>query len=306
MLAYVCWKIVQAISVLLGAATIIFLVIRLSGDPASMLLPPQASAEEQVALRERLGLNKSLPQQYFIYLSNLAVGDFGTSFSSQQSALQLTLERLPNTFKLAAATILLVICLSIPLGIMAGARSGSAGDRVVVVACAIGQAIPVFVTGTFLILLFAVYLRWLPSSGARSGSALVLPVVTLALYTMGRTTRLVRAGVAATMGENYIRAARAKGISERKILFVHVLKNVLIPVMTMLGLEFGGLFGRAVIVEVVFAWPGLGRIIVDSVLARDYAVAQAGIMMLALVYTLLNTLVDVLYRVADPRLRTSL
>jgi peptide/nickel transport system permease protein len=298
-------KIIQAVVVLLGAATVIFIVLRLSGDPAAMLLPPQASEQEQIALREQLGLNKSLAEQYVIYIGNVFVGDFGTSFMSQQPALSLALDRLPYTIALAAATLALVICFAIPLGLAAGASPGSVTDRTVVVVCATGQAIPVFVTGTFLILFFSVYLKWLPSSGARGPESIILPMVTLGLYTMGRTTRLVRAGVMTTLRENFIRAARAKGVSETKILLVHVLKNVLIPVMTMLGLEAGGLFGRAVIVEVVFAWPGLGRLIVDAVLSRDYAVAQAGIMMLAFIYTVLNMVVDILYQFADPRLRTA-
>lgn|ERR1022692_463161 len=298
-------RLAAAIAVLAGAATVMFLVLRLSGDPARLLLPPQASDEERVALQAQLGLDRSLPQQYLIYMRNLAKGDFGTSYRSGYPALELAAERLPYTLALAGATFIFIVIVSIPLGIVAARQPGTLVDRAVVLLCTAGQAIPVFVTGTFFILFFSVYLRWVPSSGASYTTSLILPALTLGLYSMGRTARLVRSGMVAALQEDYVRTARAKGVSDIGVLFGHALKNVLIPVVTMLGLEAGGLFGRAVIVEVVFAWPGLGRLIVDSVLARDYAVAQAGVIIIAAIYTFLNAVVDILYYVIDPRLRTT-
>lgn len=302
-LSYTFRRALQALSVMFGAATVLFVVLRLSGDPTAMMLPPQASEEERVALQQQFGLDRSLPEQWVVYLGHLVKGDFGTSFRSGLPAADLALERLPQTVLLAAVTLTFVVALAIPLGVVAAQRKDSWIDRAVVLFCAAGQAIPVFVTGTFLILFFSVYLHALPSSGAESVTSLVLPALTLGLYTVGRTTRLVRAGMVAALQEEYVRTARAKGAGNARVLFAHALRNVLIPVVTMLGLEAGALFGRAVIVEVVFAWPGLGRLIVDSVLARDYAVAQCGVMVLAAIYTALNMSVDVLYHVVDPRLR---
>ena len=303
MLSYILRRSLQALAVMVGAATVMFLVLRLSGDPTAMMLPPQASEEERVALQQQFGLDRSLPEQWILYLRHLATGDFGTSFRSGLPAIDLALERLPYTVLLAATTLAFVVALALPFGIAAAQSKGTWIDRAVVLFCAAGQAIPVFVTGTFLILFFSVYLRALPSSGASNMASLVLPSLTLGLYTVGRTTRLVRAGMVSALEEDYVRTARAKGASTMRVLFAHALRNVLIPVVTMLGLEAGGLFGRAVIVEVVFAWPGLGRLIVDSVLARDYAVAQCGVIVLAAIYTALNMSVDVLYHVIDPRLR---
>lgn len=293
----------RAAVVLLGAATIMFVILRLSGDPAALMLPPQASDADRQALALQFGLDKSLSEQYGIYISKLVSGDFGMSFRSHYPAIELVQERLGYTLMLAAGALSLIIVVSMPLGIVAARYAGSPLDRGITFFCIAGQSVPVFVTGSLLILLFAVQLQWLPSSGAGGVQSLILPVVAVALYSQSRTTRLVRAGMVSALQQDYIRTARAKGLGEGRILVVHALRNVVIPVVTMLGLEAGGLLGRAVIVEVVFAWPGLGRLIVDSVLARDYAVAQAGIMTLAALYTLINILVDLTYVRLDPRLR---
>lgn len=303
MIVYILKRVFQGFGVLLGVATIVFVILRLSGDPASLLLSPQATAEDVKIFREQFGLDRSVVYQYLAYIYNLLTGDLGRSFISHYPAFSLTMERLPYTLVLAFMTMVFVISIGVPLGVLAAKNARRWTDRLIVMLAVSGQAVPVFVTGTFLIILFAVKLHWFPSYGARGVLSLILPVATLGVYTIGRTIRLVRAGMTSCLREDYIRTARAKGVSERSILFKHSLRNVLIPVVTMLGLEAGGLFGRAVIVEVVFAWPGLGRLIVDSVLARDYAVAQAGIIMLGLTYTLINLAVDVLYRVIDPRLR---
>lgn len=293
----------QGLVVLLGVATLAFGILRLSGDPVALLLPPQATAEEVERLRQQLNLDKSVGRQYVTYLRNLVTGDLGLSFFSQYPVLNLTLERLPYTLALAAATLLVVIVVGVPLGVIAATHARGPLDRAIVAFVVSAQAVPVFVIGTLLIMVFSVQLRWLPSSGAGGATALILPVAALGMYSMGRTVRLVRSGMTAALREEYIAVARAKGVGESVVLFKHALRNVLIPVVTMVGLEAGGLFGRAVVIEVVFAWPGLGRLIVDSALGRDYAVAQGGMIVLAGAYVLINLSVDVLYRVIDPRLR---
>ncbi len=305
MTGYVVRRLLQGLGALLGAATLVFIVLRLSGDPTSLLLPPQATAADRELLRQQLGLDHSLVWQYVIYVSNLARGDLGQSFLSYYPVLDLTLERLPYTLALAGATLVFVIAIALPLGIAAARQASGWVDRLVMLVVIAAQAVPAFVTGTILIIVFAVWLHWLPSSGAGSAPSLILPVATLGIYSAGRTVRLVRSGMVASLREEYILAARARGLSEAAVVFRHALRNAMIPAITMLGLEAGGLLGRAVVVEVVFGWPGLGRLIVDSALARDYAVAQGAILILAAAYVVINLVVDVLYRLVDPRLRAA-
>jgi ABC-type dipeptide/oligopeptide/nickel transport system permease component len=304
MIAYLLRRLALSVLVLWGAVTIVFIAIRLApGDPAQMMLGPSATEQELATVRTQLGLDRSLPVQYATYMWRVAGLDFGTSQRLNQPALNAIVERIPRTAQLTALAMAGAILLSFPMGILAAIRRDGPIDRVISILSLLGQSMPSFWIGIMFILLFARQLRMLPSGGAGGWSHLVLPAATLALPLVGILTRLIRSGLLDVMNEDYIRTAYAKGLAPRSVLARHALLNMLIPVVTVLGLQLGQLLGGAVIVELVFAWPGVGRLLVDAITNRDYPLVQAAILVITAGFILINLLVDLSYGYLDPRVR---
>lgn len=303
MLGYVFRKVFHTAFVALGVVTLAFAALRLSGDPAATMLPGDASVEELVALRHQLGLDRPLWLQYVQFLGGALTGDFGTSFRHQQPALPLVLERLPATLELAGAALALAVALALPLGILAAVYRGRLLDVLAMAFAVVGQATPYFWMGIMLILVVSVELGWLPTSGRGGLERLILPAVTLGTHFAASLARLTRTSMLEVLGQQFVTTARAKGLSEWSVVLAHALKNAAVPVVTLIGLQFGTLLGGAVVTETIFAWPGVGRLAVQSVFVRDYPVVQAGVFVLALTFVAINLLVDLLYGVLDPRIR---
>lgn len=305
MLAYVARRVGHALLVLVGVSIIVFVLARLSGDPVQLLLPDSATQAEVEALRDRLGLNQSIPVQYFKFLTGAVQGDFGDSIRYRESALGLVLQRFPATALLAGASMLLALVFAIPAGVLAATHRGGAIDRFLMGASLFGHAIPVFWLAIMMIMLFAVRLQWFPATGSMTLQGLVLPAVTLGLYSMATLARLLRRGLVDVMNRDYIRTAHAKGLSNRSVLRRHAMRNALIPVVTVFGLQLGGLLSGAVITEIVFAYPGMGRLAVQAIYGRDFPVVQAFVIVGSLTYVVMNLLVDILYSYLDPRIQYS-
>jgi peptide/nickel transport system permease protein len=304
MTAYVLRRLGFSVFVLWGALTIIFLAIRVApGDPAQLMLGTDATAQDVAALRERLGLDRPILVQYGAYLVQAARLEFGNSLRLDVPAVQAIGERLGVTVRLALAGLLLAVATSFPLGIAAAMRPRSIVDTIVSFVSLFGQSIPNFWLGIMFILLFARTLRLLPSGGAETWQHLILPAVTLALPLIGILTRLVRSGMLDILHEDYVRTAYAKGLAPRAVLIRHALLNMLIPVVTVIGLQLGNLLGGAVIVETVFSWPGVGRLLVDAIGNRDYPLVQAAILFITTGFVMINFLVDLSYGYLDPRVR---
>ena len=302
-LVYLLRRLGQLVPTVLAVSLIAFVLIRLSGDPASLLLTPEATEAERRAFRDAHGLDRSLPVQYLVFLGNLLRGDLGTSFWQHESALRVVLARFPATLLLSATAIAIVIVVGLAVGVVAAVFRGTLLDWFVMAGVGFGQSIATFWLGLMLILLFAVFIPLFPPSGYGSPSQLVLPAVTLAAYYVAVTTRLTRSGMLEVLGQDFIRTARAKGLAERVTVLRHGLRNALIPITTVLGLQIGELLAGAVVTETVFAWPGVGTLVLDAITRRDYPVVQATIVLIALVYALVNLGVDLLYGVLDPRVR---
>ncbi len=273
------------------------------GDPASVLLGTFATPELMAEQRTKMGLDRPLPMQYGLFIRQAILGDWGRSYHEGKEAFALVAERLPATLELAVASIILSTVLSFAFGSIAARWVQSPVDQAIGSLSLIGQAIPNFWLGLVLILIFARQLHWLPSFGRDTLWHLVLPTVTLSVQLIGVMTRLIRAGILETMGQDFVRTARAKGVAEAVVLTHHVYRNMMIPVVTMLGLQMGALLGGVVVLETVFAWPGLGRLIVTAINNRDYPVVQAAVTFAALAVVLLNVLVDFAYAYLDPRIR---
>jgi ABC-type dipeptide/oligopeptide/nickel transport system permease component len=303
MVGYVFRKVFHTAFVAFGVVTLVFAALRLSGDPAATMLPGDASVDELVALRRQLGLDRPLWLQYIQFLVGALSGDFGTSFRHQQPALPLVLERLPATLELAGAALLLAVALALPLGVLAAVYRGRVIDVAAMAFAVVGQATPYFWMGIMLILIVSVELAWLPTSGRGGLERLVLPAITLGTHFAASLARLTRTSMLEVFGQQFVTTARAKGLSEWSVVLGHTLKNAAVPVVTLIGLQFGTLLGGAVVTETIFAWPGVGRLAVQSVFVRDYPVVQAGVFVLALTFVGINLVVDVLYGVLDPRIR---
>lgn len=301
---YLLRRVIHSIFVLWGAVTVVFIVVRLvPGDPAQMMLGAQASAEDVAALRQRMGLDRPVPVQYVSFLLNVSRLELGTSLTLDQPAVGAVASRLPATALLAVSAMTIALALSLPLGTLAALRRGSALDRVVSGLSLIGQAVPSFWIGIMFILIFARVLQWLPSSGIGGWKHLLLPAVTLALPLVGVLTRLMRSGLLEVLGTDFIRTAHAKGLTNRSVVTRHAFRNALIPVITVAGLQFGSLLAGAVIVETVFAWPGAGRLLIDSITRRDYPVVQASVLFITTGFILVNLIIDLSYGFLDPRIR---
>jgi len=300
---FVAQRLSDAVSVLLGVSFITFALLFLTGDPTYMLVPENYTREQIAEFRHRAGLDRPWYVQYGSFLRHAVAGDFGHSLRSQLPALPLVLERLPATLELAGAAMILSIAVTIPLGMLAAVRRRSLVDMTSMAAGLLGQSTPTFWIGLILILVFGVNLRWLPISGRGGPLHLVLPTVTLALYTMGRNTRVVRAAILEVLGQDFIRTAQAKGLPPRRVLLRHILRNALLPIVTLIGLDFGALLGGAIVTETVFAWPGIGRLVVNAVYQRDFPVVEAAVIVIAAMFVVLNLGIDVLYGYLDPRIR---
>jgi peptide/nickel transport system permease protein len=296
-------RLLQSLVVLLGVSFVVFAILYLTGDPALVLLPPDASAEDVRRFREIMGFNDPFLVQYGRFLRGALRGDFGQSVRHGEPAFDLVLERMPATFELAGAALLLALCLAIPAGIVSAVRRNSLLDYVSTVVALFGQSLPTFWLGIMLILVFSVQLNLLPSSGRGTLEHLVLPAVTLGLFTTARITRLTRSGMLEVLHQDYIRTARAKGVSDPPVVWKHALKNAAIPIVTIVGIELGTLLGGSVITETIFAWPGVGRLSVQAIANRDYPVVQAAVFLLATTFVVVNLLVDLVYTYLDPRIR---
>ena len=293
----------QSLVVLLGVSFVVFLILHLTGDPALVLLSPEATAEDVRRFRDAMGFNDPFIVQYWRFLTGALHGDFGQSVRHGEPAFGLVLERLPATFELAGAALLLALVLSIPAGIVSAVRRNTVVDYVSTVIALLGQSMPTFWLGIMLILLLSVQLQWLPSSGRGGWEHLVLPAVTLGLFTTARITRLTRSGMLEVLNQDYIRTARAKGVSNPPVVWKHALKNAAIPIVTIVGIELGTLLGGSIITETIFAWPGVGRLSVQAIYNRDYPIVQASVFLLATTFVVVNLLVDVVYTYLDPRIR---
>jgi ABC-type dipeptide/oligopeptide/nickel transport system permease component len=286
-----------------AVATLVFLMVRVTGDPAVLLLSEQYTKEDLARVRQRLGLDRPLPVQYLRFLAGVPVLDFGKSYRFDQAARGLVLERLPATLTLAAAAMGVALVVSVPLGVISAARRNSAFDLGGSFLSFLGFAVPTFWLGTMLLILFGVLLRWLPTSGFGSPRHLILPAITLATYPMGQFTRIVRSEMITALTEDYVRTGHAKGLPERRILYVHALRNASLTFITLVGLVSGVLLGGAVVTETIFGWPGLGRLVIQATLSRDYPVIQTVVILLALLFAAINLTVDLLYAILDPRIR---
>lgn len=292
----------QAVIVLLAVAFIAFLLLHLSGDPAVLLLPPDATRAQVVSFRQEMGFDRPFLEQFLRFLQRLMVGDLGYSWRFQQPVLPLVLERIPATLYLAVTALAFSLLIAIPVGVISAVKRDTAIDSTAMVLALLGQSMPGFWIGIMLIFLFSVQLGWLPTSGWNTPSAIILPAVTLGLALVGRNARLVRSSMLEVLGEDYVKAARAKGLSEWRVVNRHALKNALLPVVTVIGLELGILLGGTVVIETVFAWPGIGMLSVQAVTGRDYPIVQAVILLSAVLFTLTNLAVDLLYTRIDPRI----
>ncbi|MEV0806292.1 ABC transporter permease [Micromonospora sp. NPDC050200] len=303
MLRFVLKRLAQALLIILASLTVVFLVVRVApGDPAALILGASASPSDLADLRRELGLDEPLLSQYATFLHGVWQGDFGRSWRLGGDALANVLDRLPATLQLSACALLVTLAVGFPLGVVSARRAGSWIDRLISVPTLLGQALPSFWVGVMLILIFSRTLGVLPATADGTVASLVLPSVTLALPFLGWLARLVRNGVLEELGKDYVRTARSKGVDGRVVFYRHVVRNMMIPVVTLLGLLVGNFIANAVIIEVVFAWPGIGSLMIDSITNRDYSVVQAAIMTITVAYVLLNLLVDFLYVKLDPRL----
>jgi ABC-type dipeptide/oligopeptide/nickel transport system permease component len=298
---FVLARLLQAVPSLLGVTLAAFILLQLSGDVSEVLLPPQADEATRAQFRQAYGLDQPIPLQYLRYLSHLARGDFGRSFAYSQPAMQVVLNRLPATLELSGAAILLAVLIALPAGIISAVKRGSLVDRLAIGFVLLAQSVPTFWLGMLLILVFAVHFRVLPVSGRGTPAQLVLPGITLALWLLALLARLTRSGMLEVLSQDYVRTARAKGLSEPKVVGGHAFRNALNPIITVFGLQLGGLIGGAILTETVFAWPGIGTLMMDSILKRDYPVVLAGLIMVAVAFVIINLAVDVIYRYLDRR-----
>jgi peptide/nickel transport system permease protein len=303
-LAYVLLRILQAAVTILLAAAAVFFAVRLApGDPAELLLPRGASPEQLAALRASWGFDEALPAQFGAYFLNLFRGDLGMSLSFREPVLDVIRSRLPATLQLASAAMALALVIAIPLGIASALRPGSAFDNVVTGLTIATQSVPSFWLGVQLILIFSLALRLFPPSGAEGPKYLILPMVTLAADVTALLTRVVRTEMVGVLRQDYVRTARAKGLAPGTVNFRHAFRNAANPLVTVVGLRWGALLGGAAITETVFAWPGIGRLAIQAVSARDYPLVQGVVLVAAVIFVTLNLLVDLLYAVLDPRVR---
>lgn len=319
MTAFIIRRLMQAVLVVFLMSVIVFFGVNVIGDPVAMLISPDADQAEIARTIKALGLDRPIGEQYLYFLKGVATGDFGKSFIFGEPALKLILQHMPATVELAFFSLFMAIVLGIPLGLYAGLYPEQGISKGIMAVSILGFSLPTFWVGLMLIMLFAVVLGWLPSTGrgdtavflgiesslwTRDGlSHLFLPALNLALTNISLVIRLTRAGVREAMHQDYIKFARAKGLAESRVISVHLMKNILIPIITVLGLEFGGLLAFSVVTESIFAWPGMGKLLIDSLLQLDRPVVVAYLMIIVVFFVVINLIVDILYSVLDPRIR---
>ena len=301
---HVISRLASAAVVIFGVLCLVFLLIHLvPGDPVEVMLGESARPADREALRASLGLDQPLLTQFTQYLGQVVQLDFGTSLHSKRPIVDILAERLPATLELAIAALFVAIVIAFPLGVIAAVRKDSGWDHGAMAVSLLGVSIPNFLMGPLLILFFAVGLGWFPVSGREGLSSLILPAITLGTAMAAILSRMVRATLLEVLDEDYIRTARAKGLSPRVVIWRHALRNALLPVITLLGLQLGALLAGAVITEAVFSWPGIGQLIIEAIQGRDYPVVQACVLLISLSYVVVNTLTDLAYGWFDPRVR---
>jgi peptide/nickel transport system permease protein len=321
MLVYIIRRLLQSVLVLFAMSLLVFLSVYAIGNPVDILINPQADQEEIDRAIRGLGLDKPLWEQYGIFLKQALVGDLGRSFAFNVPAIQLIFERMPATLELAGAAMLIAVALGIPLGLWAGLKPESASAKAIMTGSILGFSLPTFWFGLLLIMVFAVWLGWLPSNGRGPTTDLfgvpvsflswegvrhlILPAITLALFKLSLLVRLTRAGTREAMLQDYVKFARAKGLPNRRVVGVHVLKNILIPIVTVIGLEFGSVIAFAIVTETIFAWPGMGKLLIDAINVLDRPVIVAYLLVTVTLFIVINLAVDVLYSALDPRVRLS-
>ncbi|RNB87140.1 ABC transporter permease [Brevibacillus fluminis] len=303
---YLWNRLASGLLVLIGLSVFTFGLIQLiPGDPVRMMLGDKATKEQVEQLRESLGLNKPLVEQYVSYVTGIAKGDFGTSIKTGQPVLEEIMARFPATLKMALFAMAFAIVLGIALGILAAKHKDTFIDRTVLTLATLGVSLPSFWVGLLLMMLFAVKLKWFPIAGGTGLHDLVLPAATLGVYASTIICRLTRSGMLEVLSQDYIRTARAKGIGERLILFRHAFRNVLIPVVTVIGLQIASLLGGAVLIEQVFSWPGIGTLAIDAIYSRDFPMIQGTTLFMGIIYVTVNIVMDLLYGLIDPRIDIS-
>lgn len=303
---YVIKRLLQSIIVIFGVSIVAFGMTYLTGDPTEAILGPgvdQMTVQQIEEFRVKMGFDHPWYVQYFDFVGNAVQGNFGYSFIRHQPAYQVIIERLPATIQLGTFALVISIVFGIPLGVISATKPNSPVDYLVTVIALIGQSVPSFVLGILLILFFGVYLKWLPISGSGTWRQIIMPGITLAAFSVARNMRLTRSSMIDFLQKDFVRTARSKGISENRVIYVHVFRNSLLPIVTAIGLQMGFLLGGSVITETVFGWPGVGREIIAAISSNDFYVVQAGVIMLALIFTVVNLLVDLIYAWIDPRIR---
>lgn len=319
MTVFVIRRLMQSSVVVAVMSLLVFVGVNIVGDPVDMLINPEADQAEIERVMRDLGLDRPVHEQYGYFVVNALQGDLGKSFIFGEPALQLIVQRMPATFELAIAALLIAVLIGIPLGVLAGLRPEAKSSKAIMAGSILGFSLPSFWVGIMMIMLFAVVLGWLPSTGRGDTvpflgmqvsfltwdglQHLLLPAINLSLFKLSLVIRLARAGTREVVHQDYIKFARAKGLHESRVVLVHLLKNIMIPVVTVLGLEFGGLVAFSVVTETVFAWPGMGKLIIDSLHELDRPVVVAYLMIVVLMFVVINLLVDIVYSVLDPRVR---
>lgn len=319
MTVFIIRRLLQSVLVVAVMTVLVFAGVYAIGNPVEILISQDATEAERAAAIARLGLDKSLPEQYLAFLGNLMKGDLGTSFVFGEPALQLVLERFPATMELALCAMMISIFVGVPLGLYAGLRPDGIAGRTIMTGSIFGFSLPNFWQGLMLIMLFAVILQWLPAGGRGVRGEflgiqssffswdgithLILPAINLALFKTSLVIRLTRASVRETINLDYVKFARAKGLRPRRVIGLHVLKNIMIPLVTIIGLEFGSVIAFAVVTETVFAWPGMGKLIIDSIFQLDRPVIVAYLIVIVFLFITINLVVDILYAILDPRVR---
>ena len=298
---FVSKRILQAVFAVWVVVTLVFVLIHASGDPIAVLAPEQMSAQDRLALRRDLGLDKPLIVQYGSYLAGIAEGDLGISYYSGEPAMRLILDRVPVTLELVSLAVLIALVFGLPFGIVSAIRAGTFTDRTLRAVSTLGASVPTFFLGILLIFAFSVELNILPAAGAGSLTHFVMPAFTLAFFRIALFTRLVRSSMLETLSENYVRTARAQGMSETTVIFKHALRTALLPLITVFGLQFAQLFAGAVITETIFAMPGMNRLALTSLYRLDFPVVLSYIVVVAVMFSVVNLVVDLLYGVIDPR-----
>ena len=304
MLKYVLKRLAFTLVVLAGAATCAFILLHaIPGDTAEALAGPQASAEDVENLRRAMNLDAPIVEQYFQYMGNLLHGDLGHSYRSNKPVFEIVAAAWPATLQLAACSMLVAVLIGVPIGIFAAVKRGTIWDTISMIISFIGVSLPSFWLALLLIIQFSVKWEWLPFYGRSGPESFVLPALTLGLGVAANIARLTRTSMLEILGQDYIRTARGKGVQNRRVIWLHALRNAAVPVVTIIGLQFGVLLGGQVVTETVFSWPGVGRMIVDALESRDLQIVQGGILILSFTFALINLITDLIYAVLDPRIR---